>query len=95
MQNQNAKSKCKIKMQKCKIKTKLRQVIKLGKGNEEAAFKACQAWPHHLQVGGGINNTNALYWLNDAKASKVIVTSWLFPDAVFQMNRLEELVCDL
>lgn len=45
-------------------------VIMLGPGNGEAAKDALQAWPGHLQIGGGINDQNAKSWL-DAGASKV------------------------
>lgn len=57
-------------------------VIKLGlnPANDEAAKLACETWPGHLQVGGGINSTNALTWLDDYKAGQVIVTSWLFSE---------------
>lgn len=57
-------------------------VIKLGSNpsNDDAAKLACATWPYHLQVGGGINDTNALKWLDDYKASHVIITSWLFTD---------------
>lgn len=55
-------------------------VIKLGSNpaNDDAAKLACSTWPNLLQVGGGINDTNALEWLDQYKASHVIVTSWLF-----------------
>lgn len=53
-------------------------VIKLGGGNDAAAREALEAWPQGLQVGGGITLENARSWL-EAGASKVIVTSWLFP----------------
>jgi len=43
-----------------------------------------------LQLGGGVTDENAQYWL-DAGASKVIVTSWLFPEAVFSLPRLQAL----
>eukprot|EP00117_Sycon_ciliatum_P014625 scpid86451/ scgid14809/ 1-(5-phosphoribosyl)-5-[(5-phosphoribosylamino)methylideneamino] imidazole-4-carboxamide isomerase; 5-proFAR isomerase; Phosphoribosylformimino-5-aminoimidazole carboxamide ribotide isomerase len=65
-------------------------VIKLGGGNDEAARSALAAWPNGLQVGGGINADNAMHWL-EAGASKVIVTSWLFPDASFSEERLKQL----
>lgn len=45
-------------------------VIMLGSGNTEPAKQALQAWPGHLQVGGGINDKNAREWM-DAGASKV------------------------
>lgn len=79
-------------------------VILLGPGNDEAAQRALAAYPHGLQVGGGINADNAPGWL-DAGASHVIVTSWLFsPEGHFQQDRLaalkkrigrEKLVIDL
>jgi phosphoribosylformimino-5-aminoimidazole carboxamide ribotide isomerase len=52
-------------------------VIKLGPGNDLAARTALEAWRGGLQVGGGINEINAVTWL-DAGASHVIVTSALF-----------------
>ncbi len=52
-------------------------VIMLGPGNQEAAREALATWPGGLQVGGGINHTNAAEWI-EAGASHVIVTSWLF-----------------
>ncbi|NJM36717.1 MAG: phosphoribosylformimino-5-aminoimidazole carboxamide ribotide isomerase [Akkermansiaceae bacterium] len=52
-------------------------VIKLGPGNDLAAREALATYPNGLQIGGGINETNAIEWLN-AGASHVIVTSALF-----------------
>jgi phosphoribosylformimino-5-aminoimidazole carboxamide ribotide isomerase len=43
-----------------------------------------------LQVGGGITEANAQEWL-DAGASKVIVTSYLFPEGKFALERLRSL----
>jgi len=43
-----------------------------------------------LQVAGGINASNAKLWM-ERGASKVIVTSYLFPDAKFSLERLLEL----
>jgi len=43
-----------------------------------------------LQVGGGINEKNAKYWI-DAGASKVIVTSHLFPEGKFSLERLKNI----
>jgi len=40
-----------------------------------------------LQIGGGINEMNAKYWI-DAGASKVIVTSYLFPEGRFSLEHL-------
>ncbi|TFK94735.1 Phosphoribosylformimino-5-aminoimidazole carboxamide ribotide isomerase [Polyporus arcularius HHB13444] len=63
-------------------------VIKLGPGNDRAAKDALAAWPGHLQVGGGITAENAQEWI-DAGASKVIVTSYLFPSGKFSLERLQ------
>ncbi|KYK60050.1 hypothetical protein DCS_01184 [Drechmeria coniospora] len=63
-------------------------VIMLGPGNEEASRQALQTWPGHLQVGGGINDKNAAEWIQ-AGASKVIITSFLFPDGQFSQPRLD------
>ncbi|CEP17285.1 hypothetical protein [Parasitella parasitica] len=68
-------------------------VIKLGPNNDEAAKEALAAWPGGLQVGGGITLDNAQKWLS-LGASKVIVTSYLFPDAKFSLQRLNDL-CEL
>jgi len=48
-------------------------VIMLGPGNDDAATEACQAWPNGLQVGGGINDTNAREWI-ERGAEKVCTT---------------------
>ncbi|KAG5947012.1 Histidine biosynthesis bifunctional protein hisB [Claviceps sorghi] len=63
-------------------------VIMLGPGNTEPAKEALRAWPGHLQVGGGINDKNARDWI-DAGASKVIITSFLFPEGRFSQSRLD------
>ena len=68
-------------------------LIMLGPGNQDAALDAIQAWPFHIQVGGGISMENAQYWLEKG-ASKVIVTSFLFPNGQFELERLQRL-CDL
>ncbi|KAI0036726.1 Phosphoribosylformimino-5-aminoimidazole carboxamide ribotide isomerase [Vararia minispora EC-137] len=74
-------------------------LIKLGPGNDDAAKDALAAWPGKLsaqkregglQIGGGINIDNARSWL-DSGASKVIVTSFLFPGMKFSLDRLCEL----
>ena len=62
----------------------------LGPGNESEARAALKAYPAGLQIGGGINASNALEWL-DAGASHVIVTSWIFPNAELDWERLSEL----
>lgn len=38
-------------------------VIMLGPGNEDACREACEAWPGHLQVGGGVTDKNAKEWI--------------------------------
>ncbi|KAL8962982.1 MAG: hypothetical protein Q9193_000702 [Seirophora villosa] len=63
-------------------------VIMLGPGNEEVAQEALEAWPGGLQVGGGITADNAKLWV-ERGAEKVIVTSYLFPEARFSPDRLE------
>ncbi|PPQ98539.1 hypothetical protein CVT24_004030 [Panaeolus cyanescens] len=65
-------------------------VIKLGAGNDDAALEALSAWPDALQIGGGITDQNAQYWIEN-HASKVIVTSFLFPNANFSLERLQAL----
>ncbi|XP_006460098.1 hypothetical protein AGABI2DRAFT_184595 [Agaricus bisporus var. bisporus H97] len=63
-------------------------VIKLGPGNDDAAKEALAAWPGGLQIGGGITEQNAKEWI-EAGASKVIITSYLFPNAKFALERLK------
>lgn len=65
-------------------------VIMLGPGNEEAALAALSAWPGGLQIGGGINDLNAEFWLDNG-AEAVIVTSWVFHDGEIDMGRLKKL----
>ena len=49
-------------------------MIKLGKGNDEAAIDTLGAWPGGLQIGGGITEMNAREWLA-AGASKVRIST--------------------
>ncbi|PGH15774.1 1-(5-phosphoribosyl)-5-[(5-phosphoribosylamino)methylideneamino] imidazole-4-carboxamide isomerase [Helicocarpus griseus UAMH5409] len=63
-------------------------VVMLGGGNDEAAREALAAWPGGLQVAGGINDKNARYWI-EAGAEKVIITSYLFPEGRFSLERLQ------
>lgn len=67
-------------------------VIKLGSNpaNDAAAKEACAAWPGHLQVGGGINIDNALQWLEEYKASHVILTLALFTNNEFDWDKLKQ-----
>ncbi|KAF3042094.1 Enzyme that catalyzes the fourth step in the histidine pathway [Didymella heteroderae] len=62
-------------------------VIMLGPGNDTAAQEALSAWPGGMQVGGGINDTNAREWI-ERGAEKVIITSHLFPNSEFSQDRL-------
>jgi phosphoribosylformimino-5-aminoimidazole carboxamide ribotide isomerase len=66
-------------------------VIMLGPGNKEAAASALAAWPSGLQVGGGITDETAEYWLEQG-ASHVIVTSHVFKDGQIDMDKLQTLV---
>jgi phosphoribosylformimino-5-aminoimidazole carboxamide ribotide isomerase len=66
-------------------------VIMLGPGNDAAAKSALAAYPKGLQIGGGINDTNALEWLN-AGASHIIVTSHVFFEGQVHMERLQQMV---
>ncbi|KAJ2860783.1 Enzyme that catalyzes the fourth step in the histidine pathway [Coemansia erecta] len=65
-------------------------IIMLGAGNEQAAIDALASWRDGMQVGGGITADNAQLWISRG-ASKVIVTSWLFPGARFSEERLQAL----
>lgn len=66
-------------------------VIKLGKGNVDAAKEALAAWPGGLQIGGGIAIDNAKLWIDDG-ASHVIVTSYLFQKGQLDPSRLDQLL---
>lgn len=66
-------------------------VIMLGPGNEDAAKAALRAFPGGMQVGGGINPTNAAAYL-EAGASHVIVTSYVFREGKLDEARLAEMV---
>ncbi|KAG5292874.1 5-proFAR isomerase [Histoplasma ohiense] len=69
-------------------------VVMLGGGNEEAAREALAAWPGGLQVAGGINDKNARYWI-EAGAEKVVITSYLFPEGRFSLDRLQTILSAL
>lgn len=66
-------------------------IIMLGADNDAEARAALAAYPGGLQIGGGVNGTNARGWL-DAGASHVIVTSWVFREGRVDRERLGELV---
>jgi phosphoribosylformimino-5-aminoimidazole carboxamide ribotide isomerase len=65
-------------------------VIMLGNGNETEAIKALHEYPGGLQIGGGINEDNATYFLNQG-ASHVIVTSYIFRNGHLDMKNLEKI----
>jgi phosphoribosylformimino-5-aminoimidazole carboxamide ribotide isomerase len=66
-------------------------VIMLGPGNEAEACAALAAYPGGLQIGGGVDASNARGWL-DAGASHVIVTSWVFREGRLDSQRLDEMI---
>lgn len=57
----------------------------------EQAMEALAVYPGGLQVGGGINPSNAEAFLNKG-ASHVIVTSYVFKDGQLHYHRLKEMV---
>lgn len=66
-------------------------LIMLGPKNNLAASEAIKAFPGGLQVGGGIDLSNANEWINIG-ASHVIVTSCLFDnDGRFVLSNLKKL----
>ncbi len=66
-------------------------VISLGLGNRETALSALRAFPGGLQMGGRVNPDNAVDYLN-AGASHVIVTSYVFRNGEFDLERLAKIV---
>ncbi|CAI9097733.1 OLC1v1034209C1 [Oldenlandia corymbosa var. corymbosa] len=67
-------------------------VIMLGADplSKSAAIEALFAYPGGLQVGGGINTSNALSYIEEG-ASHVIVTSYVFSNGQVDLDRLKEL----
>jgi phosphoribosylformimino-5-aminoimidazole carboxamide ribotide isomerase len=63
-------------------------IIMLGPGNEEAAARALKAYPNGMQIGGGIFKENALKYI-EAGAAAVIITSYIFPNGKFSLERLK------
>ncbi len=55
------------------------------------AYKALNAYPNGMQIGGGINADNAQSFI-DAGASHVIVTSYVFQDGKINYDNLNKLV---
>lgn len=66
-------------------------IIALGQGNQEQIEKALKAYPFGMQVGGGINASNAKTYI-DLGASHVIVTSYIFNNGQLYLDHLEEMV---
>jgi len=66
-------------------------IIKLGPGNDQAAAEALAAFPGGFHLGGGVNESNAVSWL-DRGASHVIVTSCVFRAGRVDEDRLKDLV---
>ena len=58
--------------------------------DKEQAVKAIEAFPQGLQVGGGITDENAAYFIQKG-ASHVIVTSFVFTDCIIRYDRLDRL----
>ena len=54
------------------------------------AVSALRAYPGGMQIGGGIDNENAAFYL-DAGASHVIVTSFVFRDGQINMDNLDKI----
>ncbi|KAI5294875.1 Enzyme that catalyzes the fourth step in the histidine pathway [Ascosphaera atra] len=69
-------------------------VVMLGPGNDAAAREALSTWPGGLHVAGGITEKNAQTWI-DAGAEKVVVTSYLFPEGRFSLERLQAILASL
>ncbi len=57
---------------------------------KQQALKALRAYPGGMQIGGGVNDTNAKEYL-DAGASHVIVTSFVFKDGRINLENLKKL----
>lgn len=60
----------------------------------EQARLALSVYPGGLQIGGGINSSNAATFL-DMGASHVIVTSYVFKDGQINYNNLKELAKEI
>lgn len=57
---------------------------------KEQAVKALNAYPGGMQVGGGINEKNALYFLDNG-ATHVIVTSYVFKNGEIDYGNLRKI----
>ncbi len=66
-------------------------VIMLGPGNTSAALSALHAFKGGMQIGGGITDANASFFLDNG-ASHVIVTSFVFKQGAICYDNLNALV---
>ena len=69
-------------------------LLGMGRGQEEDVRQAClalAAYPGGLQIGGGMNDENAAFFL-DKGASHVIVTSFVFKDGKINYDNLKKMV---
>ncbi|MBS7008999.1 phosphoribosylformimino-5-aminoimidazole carboxamide ribotide isomerase [Anaerostipes sp.] len=57
----------------------------------EEALSALRAFPGGLQIGGGITDENASFFIEQG-ASHVVVTSFVFSDGAVRLDRLKKLV---
>ena len=57
---------------------------------KEQALLALKTYPKGLQIGGGVNDQNAAFYL-DQGAQKIIVTSYVFRDGQIDYENLEKL----
>lgn len=58
---------------------------------KQQALEALKEYPDGFQIGGGITDENAKYWLEKG-ASHVIVTSFVFKNGTINLENLETLV---
>jgi phosphoribosylformimino-5-aminoimidazole carboxamide ribotide isomerase len=65
-------------------------IIMLGPGNEEAALSGLKKYKDFMQIGGGINDKNAEYFIQNG-ASHVILTSYLFSGNDIDFNKISHL----
>lgn len=60
------------------------------KADVEQALQALEAYPQGMQIGGGITDENASFFLENG-ASHVIVTSYVFSNGVINYDNLKKL----
>jgi len=61
------------------------------KETKKQAIEALKEYPKGMQIGGGVNNENAKYWI-DLGASKVILTSYIFSEGKINFDDLEKVI---